>query len=169
VRIVRSALQLLILLMWGLLLWRNQDQSWTGLAWLCAFFGGLLLLASMIGSRYLTPEYERPAFYTQTLVLVVCVVGLVLPVVIGSLVPLLLLLAWWALLICFLIEPATGTFEWEKSYFQSLGQKDSGALLLLKRSAFVFAFWPIFIPKAIYFWGLILAGSAWLLRDFWLR
>lgn len=166
-RWIRSFLQLLILALGGFLLWRNRALPWPNLALLAAFLCGLFLMASMLGSRFAKPDYPW-AQCTEKVSVVIALVGLGLPLIMWSPWPLVLLPAWWGLLIAYLTHPAGSDFQAARQYFRDLGAQASAPSMFAKRGAFIVAFWPVFIPKGIYFWGLVLLGSVWLLRNFWL-
>jgi hypothetical protein len=163
---IRSALQLLILSLGGFLFWRYRDLPWSSLMLLTALFSGLLLFASVLGTRYTETDYVLPPSFTENTALLIAGAGLSLPLVTWSLWPLLLLLAWWALLIAYLIHPAGSDFNPAKQYFRRLRAQALTPPVLARRGAFVVTFWPLFIPKAVWFWGLLLFGGAWVLGDF---
>jgi hypothetical protein len=164
---IRSALQLLILSLGGFLLWRYRDLPWGNLMLLATFFGGLLLFACVVGTRYTKPDYELSSSFIENTALLVSSVGLGLPLVTWSAWPLLLLLAWWVLLIAYLIHPAGSDFHLAKQCFREAKEQARAPGMLVRRGAFAVTFWPVLIPKAVWFWGFLLLGGAWVLRDFW--
>lgn len=162
---IRRLLQLLILSFGGLLLWRYRDMPWSSLMLLAIFFLGLFLFASVLGTRYVRPDYEWPSSFTDNAALLVSGTGLGLPLLTGTPWALFLLLAWWILLVAYLIHPAGSDFQSAKQYFRDLGTQTEGRSALVKRGAFIIAFWPVFISKTVWFWGSLVCGGAWLLRD----
>lgn len=166
---IRSLLQLLILLLGGFLLWRYRDMPWGSQLLLATFFLGLFLFASVLGSRYTQPGYEWPPSFTENTAWLVSSVGLGLPLLTWSPWPLFLLLAWWAFLIAYLLHPAGSDFHPAKRYFLGLGSQACKPAVFARRCAFIAAFWPVFIPKAIWFWASLILGGLWLLRDFLFR
>lgn len=163
-RALRTTLQLLIVLLWAFLLWRYREHSWGRLFPLSVLFLGLFVLAGALGRNAFVQAYGRQIFYGvhATLLLVLAILASqrldwiwVLPLV---------LCIWWGLLMAYLASPALDDFPLERAYFHELGQAPQA---LLMRGIFILAFWPIFVSKAVYFWGLLLISGLWLLRDYW--
>ena len=163
-RALRTILQLLIVLLWALLCWRYRDLSWGELALQGAFFAALLLMVSALGSRFVSGDYELPPACAERVSAIVMLAGLGLPLLMWSPGPLLILPLWWGLLMAYLTHPAGSDFAGLRQHFRALGQQGSGVVSSLKRATIAFAFWPVFVPKAIWVWGFLLLAALWLLR-----
>ena len=82
-----------------------------------------------------------------------------------SLAGLTCLLAWWGILVCFWSSPAFCHFEQEHGWWGKIRGMRQSMPKAFFATLWWLLFWPIQVPKRIYFWLLVIAACIY----WWLK